>query len=238
MGLKEIVEESWAVYKRNWTSFIASQLLILLFVSVVLLLFFFLPISFTFIPSFTIFSFFSISPIHLAFLFVIGFLLLLAIGMFVIGTYYMGKLALRRRISLKVFFEGVKKYFFRYLVANAIVGLILVSGIIIVVASIFLNIALFFVLLVVYTLLTILFVFVPILIVFDYSPLESIKLSVRLCRKNYLRVWSLALFFILISVVISLMPYVGSLINFLMINPLMVISYIILYKNLRRSVKR
>ena len=142
---------------------------------------------------------------------------------------------LKKRARIKTIFLTLKRFWLEILVLNLIVGLILIAifGLLEVPALFFtktnLKVAItwFLVALIPFFLISTFFTFSNFyLILKKRRILESIGRSVRLVRKNYLQVLALVAIFAILGGLISLIPYVGSLLTFFLIEPLQALTFV------------
>jgi hypothetical protein len=80
------------------------------------------------------------------------------------------------------------------------------------------------------------------LIVQNSKPVEAIKMSFKLSKRNYMPLLGLILLLVVINIFINLIPSVGGIIGFLILNPIQTLSIVLFVidrlPGLRQSIKR
>ncbi len=248
----EYIQKAWDIFKKNSLTFIVSQLIAILIPGIFLVLGGLVFVG-TFLGSVGLSSIEDLAteemieqyvstiisnPKTLSLLLrVVGyasifFLIGILISMFFeIGIYGMASEAFRKRTRVRTMFKVARKYGVTAIVC-LIIKFLIVTGLL--VLSVLLGIVIpiigFFIGMFVTILIVILFSLTSPAIVDNHGAIESIKKSLYVVRRNYLRVVGLLLVFALMGVVVSWIPWIGGLITSLIIAPLQKITFIGFYR--------
>lgn len=155
--------------------------------------------------------------------------------------------ALKGKARLEAMFSAARKKFWTVAAANLIVAVfvillyaaalavsLLLSG-----ASSLLFMAYFFILMIPIVLAAILFSLAnQAIVIDDCSAVDSIRKSVSIIRKNYLQFLGLVVLLILLTMLVSFVPILGSLINFFVMTPLTALAYTAFYMKNSRAERR
>lgn len=158
------------------------------------------------------------------------------LGAGLVGVYYE---ALKKKVEIKTMFRVAKEKFWTIIGASLLVGLIgigligvlIVSPLVLIfVINGFLGGILTIVGIVAFVLIMILFSLVTQAIVIDdKKAVESVKESYRVVKSNYFSFLILVIILTVLSGVVSLIPWVGWLVQMLFIVPLMGLTYTSFY---------
>ena len=216
MEIEKILSESWKIYKKNWVTFVIAEILI----SVIDLVAIGILVSSLLVPDWQQMGF-----IPLAIL-----ILILSIGLGS-GIYYLAKEGRKKKVYMKNFWKGVRKYWLKFVGMRILVGIIFLFASIPIIfftlSKIWIGVILYSVFL---FLLAPLFSLAPVAIVFNKSVISSIKESIRIGYRNYLFILVILLIYSLLQGVLSLIGYAGVLISWLVIDPMESISFVLIYK--------
>ena len=177
----------------------------------------------------------------------VGIISVLILGLikayFYSGAIAMAKdLFINKKTDLKVMNKAGKKFLWRYW----LVGLVIILGILIWLFIFSLpllitqNISLLAI--PILSLIPLIFVFVLFaladyfIVLENLSVLESIKRSIFVVKKSYWSMFGLGLLFLLMSSIVGMIPWVGSLVSLLVIIPIQTIAFVLFA--LERSYRR
>ncbi len=219
MEIEKILSESWEIYRENWLTFVLAEILIsaivLMTIGILLIILLVLTHNLQWI----------IALVLLAIL-----LSTLSIGL-ESGVYYLAKKGRKKKVYMKNFWKGVRKYWLKFVGVRILVGIIFLFAsiplIFFILSKIWIGVILYSVFL---FLLAPLFSLAPVAIVFNKSVISSIKESIRIGYRNYLFILVILLIYSLLQGVLSLIGYAGALINWLVIVPMESISFVLTYK--------
>lgn len=184
-----------------------------------------------------------------------GFILFAVLALFLSCFLLSGSIGIANEIcrGKKAKFHDLleygKKFWFSYLIVSLLIGLIMIFSLIIGI-PIFLAVSLLGfgdsiinAITSVFATLVILFavIFVPatsLLIVQDLGPLEAIKATFRLSKRNYMGLLGLILALVVINIFINLVPYAGEIIGFLILTPIQTISIVLFVIDRLPSLKQ
>lgn len=184
-----------------------------------------------------------------------GFILLAVLAVFLSCFLLSGSIGIANEIcrGKKAKFHSIieygKRFWFSYFITSLLIGLIMIFSLIILI-PVFLAISLLGfgdiiinIITTVFAVLVILFavIFIPatsLLIVQNLRPIEAIKATFRLNRKNYMGLLGLILMLVTINIFISLVPYAGQIIGFLILNPIQTISVVLFVIDRLPSLKQ
>ncbi len=146
--------------------------------------------------------------------------------------------ALRGKAKFQTMFSVARKKFFRILGANALAGLIIIGIYIMAFAlsaafsliSSALFLAFFILSFIAAALISILFSFVNQAVIIDNrKAVDSVKTSVRVIKSNYLQFLALIIVLSVITIIISFVPILGFVLNWLVVGPVSGIAYTAFY---------
>lgn len=134
--------------------------------------------------------------------------------------------------------EFGKKFWFSYLITSILIGLLILFSLVIIIPVFFAVSLLGFsknaidVITIIFGVVVILFavILIPstgILIVKNTKPMEAIKTAFRLSKGNYLSLLALLFLFVLINAFTNLIPSVGDVIGFLILNPVQTLAIVL-----------
>ncbi len=216
MEIEKILSESWKIYKKNWVTFVIAEILI----SAIDLVAIGILVSSLLVPDWQ-----QMGVMPLAIL-----ILVLSIGL-ESGIYYLAKEGRKKKVYMENFWKGVRKYWLKFVGVRILVGIIFLFAsiplIFFILSKIWIGVILYYVFL---FLLAPLFSLAPVAIVFNKSVISSIKESIRIGYRNYLFILVILLIYSLLQGVLSLIGYAGVLINWLVIDPMESISFVLIYK--------
>lgn len=246
----EFIERAWNAYKKNFWQIVGATIL-LSAVVIGILIAGFLPLVFS--GLFSISKFLTTTQfqwsselITSVFIFfvamVVAAILSIALGGGLVAVYMD---ALKGKAKLQTMFSFARKKFFTILGANVLAGIIIAGMflIAIAVAAAFtlinpLIFSIFFVLGLIATLLiSLLFSLVnQAVVVDDKKAVDAVKKSIEVVKSNYLQFLALTIIIAVISIIISFVPYIGFVINWLAVAPIGGIAYTAFY--LAKSKKK
>lgn len=256
----EFIENAWKAYRNNFWQIIGAIIILgvivfgIIFISLLPLLGFISSGITTEISSQAI-SVFILQNLSSLILYglvsligiIVAFIISIELSAGLIGVY---RDALKGKADLKTMFSVAKEKFWTILGANLLAGLLvtgifvltLLPGILLVNIS-SLSIVLFILGLITAILLSLLFSLVNQAIVVDNEKaVNSIKKSYFVVRKNYLELLGLIIILVVISFVLSLIPLIGKVINWLLVTPVFGLAitsfYITKTKKVKKKAKR
>ncbi len=235
----EYVSRAWEIYKKNFPSFIGSELIamiipgILILLGVAIFLGSILPgldwnlltnttdenvLAQYFIDLFNIPEFqkdFVIGLIGFGSFFLVSILISLYL---IIGQYGMAYESLRKKTRIATMFKVSRKIGLRWIATSF---LLFIFGVIVLIPVLIISVftlGLGFIAVLLF--IPIITLIAPAMVVDNTSPIESIKKAFRMAKRNYLNLFALWLVYLVISLAISFMgglldfiPIVGGLIN-------------------------
>lgn len=144
----------------------------------------------------------------------------------------------KRRTKLQTLFRAVKERWIEFLVANIVMGVIytlLIAFLVLILLPIlYLSILAFLIsFIVAFLLLSVFFTFVFPAVADKKNIAEALSLSIKKVRKYYTEVLGLLIFFVIISILVSNIPYIGIMIILFVIYPLAFISFAYLYRKMK-----
>ncbi len=257
--IEEYLSKSWDAYKKNFWQVIGGLLLISLIMFGVIVASA-LPLVASFIGYSSIYSniqtaFFQFvmdrGTLLSAILFVAGIIVALLISTVLeAGLVRMFADALKGKAEIRTMFSVARKKFWTILGANVLAGIIKLALLLVLVVpsviayslegiSAVAYVAWLYGGLIVYMLAVLPFSLVnQFVAVGDSKAVESVKKSFHLVKGNYLQFLGLVVVLILISVAVSIVPFLGSMINFFMVVPLTGMAYTAFYLAKAKVVKK
>jgi hypothetical protein len=238
----DYLRKSWESYKVNWMSFIIAQLIVLLIVGVLSLIGVGIIISSAELSGLSLLSprelVSRILPLVSLIIGVsIGSIFFLLAGIIwsylKIGLFGMASEGLRGKTRVNTMFRYTKKLGLRGLAASFVimgVGIILliifVLGIGLILQAVGAIIGI-----IISSLIMMLFVLTfPGIVVDQLGVIKSIRTSVSVVKENYLELLALLLLYGIISLILSIIPVLGTLIVIFVISPMVWMSLIFFYK--------
>lgn len=259
----EYISQAWSAYRKNFWQVIGALALFLaitialIFVSVLPLMASLSPALKTAEANIAIESISgaqmknAFSPAFNPYMLAAGGIML-AVAMLVIWALGAGLVrvfadALKGKARLEAVFSTARQKFWTVIATNLIVLLLLAPlYILAILASGLLAgggelmvLSYFFVSLIPIALVAILFSLTNQAIVIDgYGAIDSVRKSVSIVKKNYLQFLGLVALLILLTMLISFVPILGSLINFFVMTPLTALAYTAFYMKNSRVERR
>jgi hypothetical protein len=238
----EYVIRSWEMYRENTISFIIAELLSLIITGIIVLIGIWIIFGSIGIANLmnlsnpelvitkivSIFSFLAKLSVASMFFIIAGI-----VWVFLkTGLYGMASESLRGLTKVETMFSVSKKSGFKGVISSIILGvitfilfMILIIGLNITLPIIgaIIGMILFFFIVITFSLV------LPGIVVDDLSPIQAIKESFNITKKNYLEILGLLLLYVVISLV-AIMSLIGIPIYFFIISPMMKISLVFFYK--------
>lgn len=239
----EYIKKGWQTYKTNFMSFIIAGLIALIIVSVFIgigtgIIFTTMGIS-SFAelrsPEITISRVVSVFPLFMGLGISFIFYLVAALlgTLFVTGLFGMAAEALRGTTEFKTMFSAAKEFGITGITTSIIVCLatlilmfifIGVLGIIFPVIGSVIGSILFLLVIIFFSF------FYPGIVIDNLGPIETIRRSINITKKNYPDVFGLLVFYTGISLALTFIPFIGQIIIYFVFMPMLFISLVFFYK--------
>jgi hypothetical protein len=236
----EYIKRAWEAYRKNMINLVIAEILCLVMVGVFSLIG--IGIVFNYIGISSLKDLFSLELfirkivliIPLLFQLFLASIFFFLAGIILVftnaGLYGVAVESLRGRIKASMMFQFMKKFGLRAIISSLIVGLI---------ASVFLILCIvlnalfpFFGAMIgflIFFLITITFSLVfPAIVIDDLNSIKAIKESFSISKRNYSKILTLWLFYIVMSLVV-LIPFAGIFVWLFFIIPMMRISLVFFY---------
>lgn len=239
----EYIKKGWQTYKTNFMSFIIAELIALIIVSIFIgigtgIIFTTIGIS-SFAelrsPEITISRVVSVFPLFMGLSISLIFYLIAALlgTLFITGLFGMAAEALRGVTEFKTMFSTAKEFGITGITTSIIVcltALILIFifigalGIIFPVIGSIIGFILFLLIMVFFS-----FSY-PGIVIDNLGPIETIRRSINITKKNYPDVFALLVFYTGISLALTFIPFIGQIIIYFMLIPMFSVSLVFFYK--------
>lgn len=163
---------------------------------------------------------------------IFGLVLLLARAFFFSGAIAMAQEIISgKRTGLKTMTTAGKKFLWRYFFLELIIGLGLLLWLLIFSLPALIVSNMWLLLITAASLIPLFFLFLFVylaeylLVLWDLKPIEAIKKSVMVVKRNYAQTLGLLVLFVLISIIVGAIPWLGELLSVLIIMPVMILAF-------------
>ena len=237
----DFLEKAWKVYRKNILPFTGAMIIILLITALFGLW------SYSLLRIRGLNSLSEVNEENLGYvartvgsttiLEIIGIVIVMSLIIKIIslGIYGMAFEAIKRKTKISTLFRIVKEKWFIFLKIIILMGIIygLFFTFLIIILSPLLSYSLlifdvlFFLLL---TLFSVFFMLVYPAVVDKNEILNAVRVSIERAKKYYVELFGLLITFIIISIILSFIPILGTIITYFVISPLFIISVVQFYK--------
>jgi len=239
----EYVRKSWEAYQENWMSFVVAELVTLIITGIIALIGISIIISSIGISTLMelyaseefVSRLVSLLPLFGGLGLALIFFIISGLVWFYLktGLYGMAAQSLRVRTKVDTMFKVSKKLGLTGIFTSIVVGIIAILLLVALVGGLSLAFPgtgpiigmISFLLIMVFFSLTF-----PGIVVDGLGVVKTIDRSFNIVKKHYFKIFGLLLFYGVVSIVITLIPIIGSLITAFVISPMMWISLVAFYK--------